>query len=117
VVENGNVLHVAWAVRELPRYTPQRVDVWYSTKQLASPVLTPVPTPVPSPTPTPTPVSTPVPATTPYPTLDSASPGLPDGLDTESDEILRLAIALSPAVLVISLVIMSKVGRFRKYRR
>jgi hypothetical protein len=117
VVERGNVLHVVWEVKESGTLGAQRIDVWYATKQLETPVLTPVPTPMPSPMPTLTPPPSPTPAATPYPTLANASAGLPDGLDTEGDEVFRLAIALSPAVLVISLVIAVKMGRFGRYRR
>jgi hypothetical protein len=117
VVERGNVLHVVWEVKESKPIGPQRMDVWYSTKQLETPALTPVPTPMPSPTPTLTPPPITAPVATPYPTLADASAGLPNGLDTETDEVFRLAIALSPAVLVISLVIAVKIGRLGKHRR
>jgi hypothetical protein len=117
VVERGNVLHAVWEVKESAPLGSQRIDVWYSTKQLETPALTPVPTPIPSPTPTLTPPPSPTPAVTSYPTLVSASSGLPKGLDTESAEVFRLAIALSPAVLVISLVIAVKMGRFGRHRR
>ncbi len=117
VVERGNVLHVVWEAKESGTLGAQRIDVWYSTKQLETAALTPVPTPMPSPTPTLTPPPSPTPAATPYPTVAGVSSGLPDGLDTEGDEVFRLAIALSPAVLVISLVIALKMGHFGRYRR
>jgi hypothetical protein len=117
VVEKGNVLHVVWAVKESSPLGAQRIEVWYSTKQLASPAWTPVPTPVPLATPTLTPVPSPVSTATPYPTPGGISGGLPTGLYTESDEVFRLAIALLPAVLVVVLVVLIKMGWFSKLRR
>jgi len=43
--------------------------------------------------------------------------GLPDGLYTESDDLFRLAIALSPAALVILVVMVVKMGWFGRLRR
>lgn len=111
VVENGNVLHVVWAVRESPGYNPQQIEVWYSTKQVKSPAWTPVPTPVPILTPALTPLSSPVPTVTPYPTLGSVSPGLPNGLYTEYDEVIRLVVALSPLLLLVIVIVVVKLFR------
>jgi hypothetical protein len=108
VVENGNVLHVVWAVRELLGYAPQQIDIWHSMTQIKSPAWTPMPTPVPLPTPTFTPLPNPVLAVTPYPTLGSVSTGLPNGLYTEHDDVLRLMVALSPVVLLLIVIAIIK---------
>ena len=100
-IEDGNVLHVVWAVREFPEYTPQRVDVWYSAKRLAAPRWTPTPRSTSVPT-LPAPQSpTVIPSPTPYPTLADAGHGLPKDIYTESDEVVKLLIALSPVILLI----------------
>jgi hypothetical protein len=117
VIENGNVLHVVWAVRGSRGYNPQQIDVWYCTKQLASPAWTPVPTPVPLATPTLTPLSSPVATVTPYPTLGSVSTGLPTGLYTEYDEILQLMVALVPVVLLVIVIVVAKLGWLSKLFR
>jgi len=117
MVENGNVLHVVWAVRESPSYEAQQIDVWYSTRQLASPTWTPVPTRVPLPTPTLTPSSGPVPVATPYPTVGSVDTGLPTGLYTESDEILQLMVSLSPLVLLVLVIVAVRLGWFNRLFR
>jgi hypothetical protein len=109
-VEQGNVLHVVWSVKESCRLGPQQMDVWYSTKQLASPAWTPVPTPVPLATPTLTPLSSPVATVTPYPTLGNVSTGLPTGLYTEYDEILQLMVALAPVVLLVVVIVVARLG-------
>ncbi len=101
-LEDGNVLHVVWAVRETPEYTPQRVDVWYSTKKLPAPRWTPTPQSTPLPAlPVQVPISTFTPSPTPYPTLTDAGHGLPPDIYTEQDEIIDLMIALSPVALLL----------------
>lgn len=114
VVENGNVLHVVWATREFRGYHPQHIDVWYSTKQLASPAWTPVPTPVPLPTPTLTPLASPVPTVTPYPTLGDVSTGLPTGLYTESDDLFRLLVGLAPVLILATAIFAIRFGWLRR---
>lgn len=116
-VEKGNVLHVVWAVREFAGYEAQHIDIWYSTKQLASPAWTPVPTPVPPATPIPTPLPSLGPAVTPYPTLGNASTGLPSGLYTENDEVLRLMVALSPVALLALVIAAFRAGWFNRSPR
>lgn len=117
VVENGNVLHVTWAVREFPGYYPQQINVWYSRKQVASPAWTPVPTCEPLPTPTSTPLHQPEPVVTPYPTLKGAESGLPDGLRTEQDEIMQLLVALSPELLLLFVVVVIRLRWFGRLLR
>jgi len=52
----------------------------------------------------------------PYPTVSFENTGLPDGLHTESDDVLRLVIALSPVALIILIVMAVKMGWFRRSR-
>jgi hypothetical protein len=117
-IHQGNQLHAAWFVREGSygeSVAPHQV--WYAHGQSTSPAQTPISRPTFTPMPTATPSATATPTATPYPTLSLESTGLPDGLYTESDEVLRLAIALSPAVLVILAVAAVKMGWFGRLRR
>ena len=109
-ISRGNQLHVVWFVRDAEHLSTGggQYQVWYSRWQSAAPAvpLPPLPTPLPAPTPTPTPV--PPPSPTPYPTLAPGTGGLPSGLYTDSDDVLRLAAALLPLVLLIMLVMAVK---------
>jgi len=107
VISEGNKLHVAWFVRET-LWEGGKKEVWYSSSRSSSPAQTPVPPPTSTPIPTATPLATVTPTATPYPTLSAPSTDLPEGLYTESDEVLQLIIALSPVVLVILLVVAAK---------
>jgi hypothetical protein len=115
VVHEGNHLHATWFVREGGLWDEDvQKEVWYSSSQSAAPhqPVTPVPTLTPEP---PKPSPSPTPTATPYPTVSFEDHGLPDGLHTESDDVFRLVISLSPVVLVILLVIVVKMGWFGKY--
>jgi hypothetical protein len=115
VISEGNKLHAAWFVRET--LEEGDYEVWYSSSQSASPVQTPVPLPTSTPMPTATPLVTATPTATPYPTLSVHSTDLPEGLYTESDEVLRLIIALSPVILIVLLVVVIRLGWFSKLFR
>jgi hypothetical protein len=117
VIHEGNQLHAVWFTREEDVWS-EEVDkeVWYShsqssaLRQAVAPLLTPTPksaTPTPSVAPT----------VTPYPKLELEETGLPDGLYTESDNVLQLAMALSPVALVILIVAAIKMGWLSRLRR
>jgi hypothetical protein len=117
VVHEGNQLHAVWFTREGGIWDSEaNREVWYSSSQSPAPhqAVTPLPTPTPkSPTPTPSPI----PTATLYPTVSLENTGLRDGLRTERDDVLRLAIALSPVALVILAVMAVRrywLGRFRR---
>ena len=116
VVHAGNQLHAAWFTREgsIWDQTANR-EVWYANAQSNTPhqAVTPMPTfTAVSPTATPSPT----PMATIYPTLEPDGTGLPDGLYTESDDVLRLAIALLPVALMVLVVVGIKMGWFSKLR-
>jgi len=117
VVHEGNQLHAVWFTREGSLWDSEASrEVWYSSSQAAAPyqAVAPLPTPTPKPA-TPTPVV--APTVTPYPKLELEDTGLPDGLYTESDNVLQLAMALSPVALVILIVAAIKMGWLSKLRR
>ena len=117
VVHEGNQFHAVWFTRE-GSYWDQQVnrEVWYSSSESSAPhqPVTPLPTFTPIP---PTATPNPTPTVTPYPTVSLEGSGLPEGLRTESDEVFRLAIALSPVVLVVLAVGVVRAGRRGKWRR
>jgi len=122
-ISQGNQLHIVWFVRDELFEDVQLGkqlwrDVWYSSSQSAAPPQTPVPSPTPAPTPTTTaPATSSAPPITPLPTLNSNTSGLPDGLYTDSDEVLQLMIALSPVALLIVLVVVVRLCRSGKLLR
>jgi len=99
-INRGNQLHVAWFTRENLWEGGNR-EVWYSSSQSAAPYQTPAPSPTPTFTPTSIPLPSPTPTITPYPTLSANSTDLPEGLYTESDEVLRVVMAVAPVLLVV----------------
>jgi hypothetical protein len=119
-VSQGNQLHVTWFVRESQWGDPDAGphQVWYSSGQSTAPhqVVTPLPTAT-FMSPTFVPRSTPTPTATPHPTLSADDVGLPDGLKTEGDDVVRLAIALSPVAVVVLIVMATRMGWFGKLRR
>jgi hypothetical protein len=117
VINNGNHLHAAWFVRDDGLELGTGYEIWYSETHSAAPLGTPVPSPTPAATPLVVPTITPVPSATPYPTIVPGSSGLPTGLHTESDDVFRLAIALSPVVLVVLIVMAIRLKWFSKLRR
>jgi hypothetical protein len=118
-ISRGNQLHVVWFVRDAEHLFTGGGDyeVWYSRGQSAAPSVTPPPSPPPLSTPTLAPTPVPLPFSTPYPTLAPGSSGLPAGLDTETDEILQLAIALLPLVLLVPLLMAVRLGWLSKLFR
>jgi len=117
----GNQVYATWFTRDQKHIEDPdhgRYKIWVSFYEASAPPQTPFPSPVVAstaesgtpeqakPTPTATPVSIIVPA-------DS---GLPPGLDTESDEIGRLALALSPTIIVLLAIVVLRLRKPR-YRR
>jgi len=117
VVHEGNQLHTVWFTRE-GNVWDQEVnrEIWYSSSQSSAPHQPVIPLPTSTPIP-PTPTFMPIPTATPYPTVSFDHTGLPDGLHTDSDDVLRLAVALLPVALLILAVIVIKKGWSRKLRR
>lgn len=119
-ISQGNQLHVAWFVRERLG-NPEGAgphQVWYSNSQSTAPHQRVMPLPTLTSMPLAlTPLPPPTPTVTPYPTLSPEDTGLPSGLYTESDEVLRLAAALSPIVLLILIVVVVRMGWFGRLRR
>jgi hypothetical protein len=116
VVHEGNQLHAAWFTREGNEWDQEVMrEVWYSSSQAPAPhqPVTPLPTPTMAP---PTPTPSPVPTPTPYPTVSLENTGLPDGLNTEHDDVSRLAVALLPVVLVVLVVMAGKMGWLGRLR-
>ncbi|MGQ9626016.1 MAG: exo-alpha-sialidase [Anaerolineae bacterium] len=123
VISRGNQLHVVWFTRDMLWDTEGQgnYEVWYSSSQSLAPPQTPVSLTMLTPTLTATPVATtvaplpsPIPTATPYPILESETTGLPDGLYTDSDDIMRLIVGLSPVAFLILLVAAFKLIRSRK---
>jgi hypothetical protein len=110
VVHEGNQLHAVWFTREGSLWD-QKVPkvVWYSRGQSTAPRQTVAPLPTSTPDP-PTVTPAPAPKITPSPVVSLGDSGLPDGLYTESDDVLRLLIALLPVVLVIGVVMVVRMG-------
>ena len=114
VISEGNKLHAAWFVRE-PLSEGGSHDVWYSSGQSASPARTPVPPSTSTPTPTATPLATATPTATPYPTVaPGQTTGLPDGLYTESDELLRLLVGLVPVLILVTAILAIRFAWMRR---
>lgn len=117
LVQDGNLLHAAWFTRAGSIWDSEADrEVWYSTSQSPAPhqPVTPLPTAT-AQLPTATPI--PIPTFTPYPTVSLEHSGLPDGLSTENDDILQLAVALSPVALLILIVAFIKTRGFGLLRR
>lgn len=117
VVHEGNQLHAAWFAREGSVWDSEaNKKVWYSRSQSSAPhqPVMPLRTSTPKP-----PIATPSPTSTvtPCPTVSLENTGLPDGLYTESDDVFRLALALSPVALVVLIVVAVKTGWLGKLRR
>jgi hypothetical protein len=100
VISQGNHLHAAWFVRD-DLWRGSNYEVWYSQTYSAAPQETPVPLPTPTLTPLPSPTPLLPPTPTAYPTLPPGTGGPPPGLRTESDEVLRVAMAVAPVLLVV----------------
>jgi hypothetical protein len=113
IVGEGNHLHAAWGVLDEVIEGFSHYDVWYSDSYSDAPAQTPVPvTPTAVPLPSPT-AATPTLAPSPYPTVPSGPSGLPSGLYTENDEVLRVVLSVSPVLLIIVLVVVLRRARRR----
>jgi hypothetical protein len=113
VISEGNKLHVAWFVRD-DLWEVGNYEIWYSSSQSASPAQTPVPPPTSTPTPTATPAATATPTATPYPTLAPGATALPDGLYTESDDLLQLLVGLVPVLVLVAAIFAIRFGWVRR---
>lgn len=115
VISHGNQLHVAWFTRP-EQFAGGGFDVWYSRSQLEAPYQLPAPTPTAPPAHKPKPAGTTSGSVTPtpFPTLVPGISQLPSGLYTENDELLQLAIGLSPIPLIAGIILLLK--RLRRWR-
>lgn len=106
-VGQGNHLHVVWGLRPEGIWEHD-MQIWYSELEISAPLEEPAlaPTPTAAPTMTPTPAL--VPTATPFPTLGPEGSGVPEGLYTEQDDLAWLALALSPVLLVMMILIAIK---------
>jgi len=112
-VAEGNHLHAVWFVRDELWTSDSNYEVWYSDCYSPAPHETPVPPPTQISVPTAQRTAArPLPSATPFPTIAPGTAGLPAGLRTETDEVLRLAVALAPVVLILLLAAV-----FRALRR
>jgi len=117
----GNKLYATWFTRDEKHiYDSERgrYKVWVSSFQADAPSRTPVPLPTVSFTPTSDDLgqATPGLAMTPTPVIAPESSGLPPGLYTESDEVVRVILALSPIAFVLLIVVATRLGWFRRLR-
>jgi len=116
-IHEGNQLHAVWFTREKDIYDAMaNRQVWYSSGLSSAPrqPVTPWPTSTPEPpTATPSPTAT----ITPYPTVSVSGTGLPDGLYTDNDDVVRLALALSPIALLFLVLMAIRLGWFGRSRR
>lgn len=113
-ISRGNHLHAVWFVRP-EALAQENVQIWYSDLETDAPLKKALPTPIPTPMPTMTPVPTPVPTATPFPTLVPGESGLPDGLYTENDDLGRLALSVSPVLLIVAALVFIRV-MWRKWQ-
>jgi hypothetical protein len=115
----GNRLHLVWFTRP-DEFGEGQYHVWYTQGQSDAPYQAPPPTSVPSPTPVssgPETDALPAPTHTPFPTLAPGTSQVPQGIDTESDELMLLALGLSPLVLILIAALLLRRrgrGRFRR---
>lgn len=100
-IRRGNRLYATWYTR-LEEFGDSGYHVWYSQSESDADYQTPPPTVVPSPTPDPSEAQIlPTPTLTPFPTLAPGTSQVPEGIDTERDELLVLALGVSPLVLIL----------------
>jgi hypothetical protein len=118
VIHRGNQLHAAWFTRDGDAWD-QSVDreVWYSRSQTAAPdqpmsVVANPTVDMGAPTSSATPMATGSPAQTRV-----VPGGLPDGLYTETDDVLKLLLALSPIILLVAGILAIRGGWFGRLRR
>lgn len=116
-IHNGNDLHVAWFTRP-PESEASRYHIWYSHLRSDAPYRAPPPTPVPRPTSGPSDLEPlPTPTDTPFPTLVPGTSQVPEGIYTENDELIILAIGISPLVLVLIVALLIRLRGQRRFRR
>ena len=116
-ISHGNWLHAVWFVHDGTWIEGAQREVYYSNTHSAAPYQTPVPSPTPTVTPAATPTATSMPAPTAYPTISSDTGGLPNGLNTENDELLQLMVALSPVALLVAAMVAARLGWLGKLFR
>lgn len=115
LVSQGNRLHAVWS--ELSdELRADYGEIWYSSSLAASPPQTPIPSSTPTRSPTPTPEASPTPTTTPYPTIPPGVSGLPTGLYTENGGLLRMALALSPVLVIVTILAIIRLGWLRRFK-
>jgi hypothetical protein len=109
-VGGGNQLHVVWGLRPEGLWAEGQ-QIWYSELEIDAPPegLIPTPTSTPASTAVPTPAF--VRTATPLPTVNPGSSSIPSGLYTERDDLARLALALSPVLLVVLVAAIKKIRR------
>ena len=112
-VSEGNRLHAVWFTRD-EQFGGRDYRVWYSSAQTDAPYQSPVATHTPTPVPSPTSTPIPPPTATPLPTLEASSADLPEGLYTESDKVIQLAVAISPVFILVIVIAIFKLGRLRR---
>jgi hypothetical protein len=117
-ISGGNRLNVVWFTRDDP-WRGANYEVWFSNSRSTAPRQTPMPTYTPTPSPTPQPPPSPTPTATPLFAAGSVQTS-PSGaiqtrdLYTDSDEIIALAIALSPLALITAGIFIGRKMWFRK---
>jgi len=109
-VGQGNHLYAVWFVRPEGLST-RNMRIWYSELKIDAPLEESVPVPTATATPTTAPTSTPKPTATPTPALGFEDSGMPEGLYTESDELVMLAVALSPVLLLVMILAMIRLAK------
>jgi ligand-binding sensor domain-containing protein len=117
----GNQVYATWFTRdEKHLYDTERgrYKVWVSSYQADAPSQTPIPlvTPIPTLTPEAPDQIALNSTTTPALVVPPDGSGLPPGLYTESDEIGRLILALSPVVVIALIITALRLGWFKRRR-
>jgi ligand-binding sensor domain-containing protein len=117
----GNQVYATWFTRDEKHINESergRYKVWTSFYQANAPSDTPLSPPKPIPTVASDVLeqATPAPVLTPTPLIALDGSGLPPGLDTESDEIGRLLVALSPIAAILLVIVALRIGRSRRRR-
>jgi hypothetical protein len=116
VVQDGDQLHAVWFTRKESEWAADAVrQVWYSTSSLSLPQRSVAPRPSPTPI-APTATWEGNSSVTPGATATIEHGGLPGGLYTENDDVLRLAIALVPILVLVVLLIGARMGWLRRLR-
>jgi hypothetical protein len=109
----GNQVHATWFTRDEAHIYDSdhgRYRVWAARRQADAPPLAPAPTLIPVPTPTATPDTVLASTPTPMPVVPAGSTP-PEGIFTDADDAIRLAIALLPvAGLVGAILIIRRFG-------